>query len=171
LLFASNFWLGGGFVFYGGLLAGGMFVILFARFSKNFSYEYLWPVLPALTFGHAIGRIGCFLAGCCYGLPTSSFLAIHLHGDLRYPTQLLEACGLLILGLLMLFSKQTKRTLAAHYLIGYGGLRLVMESLRGDIIRGYWGLFTPSQWISFVLIWAGLTIIVVNKIRHLRKPV
>jgi phosphatidylglycerol:prolipoprotein diacylglycerol transferase len=167
LFLASNFWFGGGFVFYGGLLAGGIFTVFFKFFSTNFSYEDLWPVLPALTFGHAIGRVGCFLAGCCYGAPTSSSIGIHLHGELRYPTQLIEACGLFLLGLFMIFSNQSRRTLVAHYLIGYGGLRFMIESLRGDVIRGAWGFFTPSQWISLALILTGLAIVLSFKNSHL----
>lgn len=162
LLFNSNFWTGGGFVFYGGLIAGFLFVTLF-KFMSHIEIEDLWPVLPALTFGHAIGRIGCFLAGCCYGKPTESFFGVFMHDHYRYPTQLIESVGLFAIGAVLVKAKKSKRSLLSFYLIAYGILRFVVELLRGDMIRGTWGPFTPSQWISLFLITAGLTVIFSNK--------
>lgn len=162
LLFNSNFWTGGGFVFYGGLIAGFLFVTLF-KFISHFEVKDLWPVVPALTFGHAIGRIGCFLAGCCYGKPTESVFSVFMHDNYRYPTQLIESFGLFVIGAVLVKSKKSKRSLLSFYLIAYGVLRFVVEQLRGDMIRGTWGPFTPSQWISLFLITAGLTVIFSNK--------
>lgn len=158
LMMNSNFWMGGGFVFYGGLIAGFLFVSLFKWLDKSFTVKDLWPVLPALTLGHAIGRIGCFLAGCCYGKPTESFWGVFMHGHHRHPTQLIEAFGLFIIGLILLKSKRSKIDLLSFYLIGYGVLRYGVELLRDDVIRGIWGAFTPSQWISILLIIAGILV-------------
>lgn len=163
LLFASNFWMGGGFVFYGGLVGGFIFVTFFKTLIPDLKLENLWPILPALTIGHATGRIGCFLAGCCYGKPTESFFSIHLHGENRYPTQLLEAGGLFIIGFYLLKAKQPRRFLLSVYLISYGLLRFIIEHLRGDIIRGSWGFLTPSQWISLILLMSGLILLFFNK--------
>lgn len=158
LLANSSFWLGGGFVFYGGLLAGIAFLLIYKGFGFPLTEKNFWPVLPALTIGHAIGRIGCFLAGCCFGKETNFFWGVFLHGHFRHPTQLIEAFGLLALGLHILKSKKSKSVLLSEYFIVYGVLRFSVELLRGDGVRGQWLIFTPSQWISIVLFVAGILI-------------
>jgi phosphatidylglycerol---prolipoprotein diacylglyceryl transferase len=148
-----SFWLGGGFVFYGGLLGALMFLVVFA-FFKPISLPDLWPMLPALTFGHAIGRIGCLLAGCCFGAPTSFFWGISLHGHVRHPTQILEMIILTLLGIFLLRSRRSKSYLLVFYFLTYGTARFGIEFLRGDDIRGHWPLLSPSQYISLILIMA-----------------
>lgn len=164
-----SFWTGGGFVFFGGFLGGLLFIAIWKFFDKKFSISVLWPMLPALAIGHAIGRIGCLLAGCCFGKPTELFWGIYLHDHYRHPTQLLESVGLFMLGIYLLKSKAPKKTLVSHYLISYGLLRFFIESLRGDIIRGEWGMLTPSQWISAALIISGISLIFINRNRRLES--
>lgn len=158
-----SFWTGGGFVFYGGFIFGLLFLLGFRFIDKNFNINWLWPVLPALSIGHGIGRIGCFLAGCCFGKPTELFWGIYQHNHYRHPTQLLEAVGLFAIGIFLLKSKCDKRKLVSIYLISYGALRLLIEALRGDMVRGQWGSFTPSQWISLALLVSGTCLIILNK--------
>lgn len=168
LIQASSFWLGGGFVFYGGFL-GALFYLLVLRGLKfPVNADVIWAMIPALTIGHAIGRFGCFLAGCCYGKETDWFWGIHLHGADRHPTQLLEFSFLLILGLYLLKAKKDKVFLITIYLVSYGIIRLIIEALRGDQIRGTWGTLTPSQWISLGLILGGTTIYIRN-IKRIRR--
>lgn len=150
-----SFWMGGGFVFYGGFIGGVLYLLLFKLFDRKLSLELLWPMLPALSIGHAIGRIGCFLAGCCYGKPTTWAWGIFLHNHYRHPTQLIEAIGLLWLGIYLMRSRVSKLRLLANYLWMYGLLRFAVEALRGDDIRGHWGILSPSQWISLFLISLG----------------
>lgn len=157
-----SFWTGGGFVFYGGLIFGLGFVGVW-KIRWPLSFKTLWALLIALTFGHAIGRIGCYLAGCCYGAPTTWVWGIFLHGTHRHPTQLIEALALLILGWVLLKSSERKMALSL-YMISYGLIRFVIEALRGDEIRGLWGSLTPSQWISLALVCGG---VLVNKFRFL----
>jgi phosphatidylglycerol:prolipoprotein diacylglycerol transferase len=159
-----SFWLGGGFVFYGGLLASLLFLGIFKLLDKKLVSKDLWPMVPALVFGHAIGRIGCFLAGCCFGKPTEFFWGVHMHDHDRHPTQLLEAFGLLLIGALIVRKKIPTPAAATFYLVSYGGLRLVIEVLRGDTIRGHWGIMTPSQWTSCLMVLTGL---VIYKYKHL----
>lgn len=157
-----SFWTGGGFVFYGGLIAGLLFILVYRKFF-GLTPQLLWPLLPALTFGHAIGRIGCFLAGCCYGKETNWFWGIYLHEHFRHPTQLIEACGLFILGIYLIRSSKGKIYLTAQYFLFYGLLRFGLEMLRGDDVRGQWLHMSPSQWISLALILLGLTLHFKNK--------
>ncbi|MFL5784967.1 MAG: prolipoprotein diacylglyceryl transferase [Bacteriovoracaceae bacterium] len=154
----SSFWIGGGFVFYGGFLGALFFLLVLKGLKFPITTDLLWTMVPPLTIGHAIGRFGCFLAGCCYGKETELFWGIHLHGAKRHPTQLLEFGLLLSLGIFLLRSRLPKRTLITIYLVSYGVIRLWIEFLRGDQIRGQWGSLTPSQWISLCLIAAGLFI-------------
>ena len=57
-----------GFVFYGGLIAAPIAGVAYCRWHKLPIFEIADLGVPALAFAHAIGRVGCFLAGCCYGL-------------------------------------------------------------------------------------------------------
>lgn len=162
-----SFWTGGGFVFYGGFILGLLFLIGFRLIDRKFSIKELWPMLPALAIGHAIGRVGCLLAGCCFGKPTNLFWGIFLHDHYRHPTQLLEAIGLFAIGIFLLKSKLSKFTLVSFYLISYGCLRLFIEALRGDIVRGMWGSLTPSQWVSLALVISGTCLYFMNKNKSL----
>lgn len=144
----SNFWLGGGFVFYGGLIFGLLFVIIYNKYDSHPWKDY-GVLIPSLALGHGIGRIGCFLTGCCHGK-----LWYHSdHGDINYPVQLYEALGLFVLSFLgyRLFSKG--KGIVLFYLFSYGVLRFILEFMRGDEIRGIWALgLSTSQIISLVFI-------------------
>ena len=113
-------------------------------------------MIPALTLGHGVGRLGCLLAGCCFGKETDMWWGIFMHGHYRHPTQLLEATGLILLGLYFLKSHVEKNILLIRYLIIYGVLRFGVEALRGDEVRGLWGPLSTSQWLSLLLITVGL---------------
>jgi phosphatidylglycerol---prolipoprotein diacylglyceryl transferase len=149
-----SFWTGGGLVFYGGLLGGGIFLALW-RLKYPLNLPTVVALIVALTAGHGIGRIGCLLAGCCYGEETNLWWGITLHGHLRHPTQLIESMGLLFLSLYLWRRPANYRTVSYYFLI-YGLLRFFVEFLRGDIIRGSWGPLTPSQWISLLMILIGI---------------
>ena len=165
-----NFWLGGGLVFYGGLMGGICFLLLFRLFNRELNFDKIWYVFPALAAGHGIGRIGCFLAGCCFGKKTDWFWAIHQHGEFRHPTQLLEAICLITFSVLSIKLSAFKKSLVVCYCLGYGTLRIIMEALRGDSHRGMWGSFTPGVWISLGLICFGLFHLLKNNFNRLKKP-
>ena len=167
-LVSSNFWLGGGFVFYGGLLFGMLFIIFYSLFvDKTLKGEKLIILLPALTFGHAIGRIGCLLAGCCYGKETSSALSIHLHDAFRYPVQLYEAFLLVVLGAVitkLIFKKIKHDLIISLYFIYYSVMRFILEFFRGDLVRGmFFDLLSTSQIVS-VFIFVLAIIYLISKV-------
>ncbi len=153
----------GGMVFYGGLVgacAGGYFYL---RRNHLDIYEYSDTVVPCIPLFHAFGRIGCFLAGCCYGIE-SQFGFVYEHslvesanGVRRFPVQLLESGENLVLCVvlcLLLYRCQhmPHGMLLWVYGILYPPLRFVNEFLRGDNLeRGYFGIFSTSQWISLIL--------------------
>jgi phosphatidylglycerol:prolipoprotein diacylglycerol transferase len=157
-IYQASFWLGGGFVFYGGLIGSLCFLMICKLFRLKLSSDVIWSLVSSLAIGHGIGRIGCALAGCCYGEVTNWSWGIFLHGHYRHPTQLIEASVLLVLGWYLLKSSRDKMILISDYLLGYGLLRFGLEFLRADLIRGIWGSLTPSQWISILLVVAGLVL-------------
>jgi phosphatidylglycerol:prolipoprotein diacylglycerol transferase len=151
-----SFWLGGGFVFYGGLIFGALYLLFYCLILKKFPFRKTYILLAPLSFGHALGRIGCFLAGCCFGVKTHLPWGVYLHGQHRHPVQLYETVGLLFIGgiitKLMLSSRTDGRKLIVIYILSYALLRFVLEFFRGDIIRGlYIGGVSSSQLISIVL--------------------
>lgn len=159
----------GGFVFYGGLIGAVIACCLYSRHRG-------WPVLErldmftvAVPLFHVFGRIGCFMAGCCYGVEADwGFVYTQApvpesNGVPRVPIQLIEAaCNLVLFAVLLtLFLKDRMRgRLVAVYGIAYGVVRFVDEFWRGDAYRGIWGPFSTSQWISIAVVAASVALLV-----------
>jgi phosphatidylglycerol:prolipoprotein diacylglycerol transferase len=158
----------GGLVFYGGFLAAVVVVMIFCRRKKLSVIKVLDTIAPALAAGHALGRIGCFLNGCCYGKPSTlpfaylyssgtapatKYPGIHIH-----PVQLYESAGNIIIFVVLfyLLGKMKKGMVLSLYLIMYGTLRFLDEFLRGDHSDFLFGVFTPAQIICLFIIPAGL---------------
>jgi phosphatidylglycerol:prolipoprotein diacylglycerol transferase len=150
---SSNFWLGGGFVFYGGLIFCLLFTYLFLKFTKV-PFTSLMHFVPAVAYAHGIGRIGCFLAGCCYGLETNNFLAVPFHDHMVLPTQLFESALCLFIGKYLEHLIKVKKNFLVlpTYLLMYGMGRFFLEFLRGDSVRGSFGGLASSQWVSIFMI-------------------
>lgn len=156
----DSFWLGGGFVFYGGLIFGLIFYFIYSLWLKKFPFEESKMLIPGLVFGHAIGRLGCFLAGCCFGSQCDLPWSVHMHGEWIHPVQLYEAFGLFVIGFMALRwvkNKEKNFYVVTRYLIYYSLLRFVVEHFRGDKIRGvYWFDLSTSQMISVALFTAAI---------------
>ncbi len=153
-----------GFVWYGGLISGTLTGLLFVRW-KHLSLGTFADilVLPA-CLGVAIGRVGCFFAGCCFGKTTMGPWAVHFplghetHPLGVHPTQLYESFALLVLlfFLLRLEKHATKPGVTAcAFFMGYGVIRFVIEFFRGDVIYWVGHLLTASQVFSLVGILMG----------------
>ena len=124
-----------------------------------FAADFMPLLVPALALVAALGRVGCFCAGCCYGVECDSpvsvvFPAASLAappGVPRLPVQLFEAAVQLALFLALLWftaGPRRARFAAEFYLACYCPARFVLEFFRGDVARGaLWGLST-SQWLS-----------------------
>lgn len=164
----QQFWLTalGGLVYYGGFIGGVVGLLLYSRQYKIDKWALLNAIIPALPLMHAIGRVGCFMAGCCYGCPADPPLGVVFaanssapQGVALLPVQLYEAGFNLVLcaALYMIGNRTHKKTaVLGTYLIAYGLERFVLEFFRYDAIRGVWGGLSTSQWISVVLIPIGL---------------
>lgn len=166
LVEASNFWLGGGFVFLGGFIAGALYTCLVGLVWPQFSQREMQFTLVPLLWGHAVGRVGCFLAGCCYGSETDVPWAIHLHGLDRHPVQLYEALSLAALAWVLGRVERTK--LLPAYLLAYGALRWCLEWFRGDEVRGSLGGQSSSQWVSLLMVGLAL-VLTARKLMKSRK--
>lgn len=123
-----------GFVFFGGLVGAALAGVAFARLRRLSFTRGADYFAVALPLGHALGRVGCFIAGCC-------------HGRDGHPVQLYEACGLLLIALCARRAlDQVEQGTAARgsafatYLAAYGILRFVLDPLRGD--------GRPERWLG-----------------------
>ena len=154
----------GELVFYGGLAGGVTAMLLFCRAHKIPVLPMADLFAPALAAAHGIGRIGCFLGGCCYGVtvsPSHPFAIVFPPASLSAPPgvpllgiQLIEAAGLFMLAAVLaaIYKKTTVTGLTVCiYGMLYSILRFVLEFYRGDTARGVYGLFSTSQYISAAL--------------------
>lgn len=163
-LYADSFWLGGGFVFYGGLLFGLAFYFIYSLWLKKFPFKDSKYLVPGIVFGHGIGRIGCFLTGCCFGSQCDLPWAVHMHGEWIHPVQLYEAFGLFAIGILVwrwLQNKKDNLFIVSRYLLFYSVLRFIVEYFRGDKIRGvFWLELSTSQMISLAIFAGAISLVV-----------
>jgi phosphatidylglycerol:prolipoprotein diacylglycerol transferase len=166
-LYADYFWLGGGFVFYGGLIFGLIFYLVYSLWLKKFNFQKSYLLIPGLVFGHGLGRIGCFLAGCCYGSLSNLPWAVKMDSEFRHPVQLYEAFILFLLGywtLRWIEKKETNLYIVTRYLLIYSVARFGIEFFRGDEIRGvFWLSLSASQLISIAIFICTLTIAQLQK--------
>lgn len=155
--------LSSGIVFYGGLIGGVLGALMGIRVAGCGFAVVERSVVPFIPLGHAIGRIGCVMAGCCHGFAYDGPFALHYsHSVLGlspaqgyFPVQPLESLinvGICIF--LLWYEKKMRR--ATDLLFAYLGLyavsRFFLEFLRGDAIRGVWYHLSTSQIISLVLL-------------------
>ncbi|MBM3296787.1 MAG: prolipoprotein diacylglyceryl transferase [Candidatus Aminicenantes bacterium] len=178
-----------GGVFQGGLLFGVLFALWYFRKHKLPTWKMGDLIGPALALGHGFGRVGCFLAGCCYGrtcaLPWGVTFNDPRAGDLtgiplgieRHPVQLYES-ALNFVNFLVLFVILRRKTfdgqVFSFYIINYSVIRYFTEFFRGDhpaqsvLIQGRTAL-TTLTWPQFFCILglaAGVVLYLLLKKRH-----
>jgi len=154
----------GGLVFYGGVIFAIPVAVWYAKKKGLDIWNTADIFAPSLAIGHAIGRLGCFSAGCCYGNPAEglpwavTFLdpeSLARIGIPLHPTQLYESAGEFInfLILITLRKRQTfKGQLFWAYLLIYSVIRFTVEFFRGDEVRGFlFGNISISQGISVLM--------------------
>ncbi|MDP3277648.1 MAG: prolipoprotein diacylglyceryl transferase [Deltaproteobacteria bacterium] len=175
----AAFW-AGGLTYYGGLIAATVYAWFFLRREKFPFFKAADMAGFAIPLGLAWGRMGCFLAGCCFGRVCHQPWAaefprwspawdLHLrdhrieraatHALSVHPTQLYEAIGSLVIAVLAYAyvapRKRFDGQVFVFFVAAYGVLRFVLEFLREDDRGGVLGVST-SQWISIALIAAAL---------------
>lgn len=166
---SKGFRFGQRITFIGGLIGGAavfLAIYFIIRKKKNIQLAPMLPVIPcAITIGHALGRVGCFFAGCCYGKPYDGIFSVKFPNvtERVHPTQLYEAIFLLLLfgvmSLLLLKKVKVYKYNLEIYLVAYGVARFVIEFFRGDD-RGSVGIsLSPSQMTSILLVIAGAVLL------------
>lgn len=169
-IFSLNTLQSGG-VFSGGLiaaLAAGAWYIRKHRLPALATFD---AFAPGLAMGHAIGRVGCFAAGCCYGKPTQHWWGVTFTNPLAalvetplnqplQPTQLFESAAELAIFFILMWMFKRKKfdgQVFAAYLFLYGIARFLIEFLRGDPGRGevFGTLMTGTQLIAICLVLTG----------------
>jgi phosphatidylglycerol:prolipoprotein diacylglycerol transferase len=150
----------GGLVWFGGFFGAAAAFVVFVR-RKNVSLVGTLDLFaPYVALGQAIGRIGCFFNGCCYGKPSSWGVYFPIHGEKLFPSQLVDAATLFVLFVVLqkMKSRQLPKGLIfGAYLMGAGIQRFCLEFLRGDP-KPFYGSFSIFQWISLCVFVAGVVI-------------
>ncbi|MCR5824218.1 MAG: prolipoprotein diacylglyceryl transferase [Lachnospiraceae bacterium] len=172
-----------GFVVYGGIIGGSAACIIYCRVKKLKTLEWFDMVLPEIAVAQGFGRIGCLLAGCCYGAETTCPIHIVFKESMfapnnvwLYPTQIMSSLGnflnfcLLVFVVPRFFKKSG--VVSAFYLIFYSIGRFAIEFFRGDAERGAVGALSTSQFISIFIFAAGVALFVLcQKFSAIPAPV
>ncbi len=169
---------GDGFVLYGGILGGIAAVMLYCRAKKLSFLRYFDLAAPSIALAQGFGRIGCFLAGCCYGRQTDSPFCIVFHnsqyapnGVKLIPTQLISSAGDFLIALvLLLYARRDRKRgkTGGLYLILYSVGRSAVEILRADY-RGAVGPLSTSQFISIFTLALGILLFATDLFRKGKK--
>lgn len=187
-LFSISFFRSGG-VFYGGFLVA-VAVAIFYCFKQRLNLLSVTDAFaPGIVLGHAIGRLGCFSAGCCWGKPTHvpwavtftnpysrEIVGVPLNIPL-HPTQLYEAVANVCIFLFLAWRykhKQFHGQIFALYLMSYSVWRFVVEFWRDHEDNGmFWGgVLSTAQFISMICFFAALALYLVKSRKvHARSSV
>jgi len=157
---------GSGFVFYGSFLFAIPTMLWFFKRNKLDPYRMLDIMAITTCLVHIFGRIGCFMAGCCYGLPTTSFIGVVFSdpacqanplGVPLHPTQLYEAFYIFLVMVFLFYMRGRRKfygQLFLLYLLLYAVGRSVLELFRGDEARGYVinNVISYAQFVALVVI-------------------
>ncbi len=161
-----------GGVFSGGLIAAFVAAVWYIRKRRMPALATCDAFAPGLALGHAIGRVGCFAAGCCYGKPTQHFWGVTFTNPIASansstplniplePTQLFESAVELVNFFILMWLFRRKKfdgQVFGAYLMLYGVARFFLEFIRDDPGRGevFGGIMTGTQLISIGLVLLG----------------
>ena len=148
----------GGLVFLGGLFLAMLVVVSYAKWKRIPLLKLFDTLAPGTALGYAITRIGCFLNGCCFGLPTKvpwavvfpkgSLAGFYLPGEHIHPTQLYSSASMLLVFFVVMVLYRHKKfdgQIFFWWLIFYSIYRFLVEFLRYSPM--HWLGLTPSQWM------------------------
>lgn len=159
-----------GFVVYGGIIFGIAAAALYCKKKGLTFLKYLDCAAPSIALAQGFGRIGCFLAGCCYGTQMDCPISITFTNSAYapnhvplFPSQLVSsAFDFLHFFLLCALFKRSRQPgkVGAFYLIFYSIGRFIIEFFRGDLERGSVGTLSTSQFISVFIAIVGIAMVV-----------
>lgn len=141
----------GGLAVWGSILGVIAFALIYTKIKKYDPWTVFDMAAPVMAQGQVFGRLGCFAAGCCHGVPTDkpwgvtftdplALVPDALKGVPLHPTQLYESAYSAVLAVLLIWMRGRRRfrgQLALTYLTLYPLLRSINEEFRGDESRGY----------------------------------
>jgi phosphatidylglycerol:prolipoprotein diacylglycerol transferase len=173
-----------GGVFYGGLISAVLVALWLVRRYGLPTWTTADLFAPGIALGHVIGRLGCLLAGCCYGRPADVPWAITFTDPVAaanvgtplgvplHPTQLYDAGAELLIMLLLLVTERRGRTFPGRtfwlYILLYGVSRFAIEFYRGDDRGSLMGLST-SQFISIIAVPLAVSMLMWLRARAARR--
>ena len=152
----------GGIVFYGGLIGAVIACLLWMKWKKMNLLKTTDICVPFLALAHAIGRIGCYFNGCCYGIVNYKYGVIFPATDSlpHLPVQLYESflnfLNFVVLILLFWNKKRRDGDVFFLYFFNYGIIRFVLEFFRGDPERGTILYLSTSMFLSIFIFLTGL---------------
>lgn len=160
-ILAVLFNLRAGFVYYGGLIASWVFLVVYLKKNRMPFWSVSDAFAMAICIGLAVGRIGCLLGGCCFGTPTSLPWGVVMVNDAAlghlHPVQAYEFLFLIVL-FLVLWMRRSKRKYEGELVVWFVGAyaiaRYILEFWRGDGIRGFLieDVLSTSQFISLPML-------------------
>lgn len=159
----------GGMAIYGGVIGGCLGVVLYCAIHKKNFLKIADLAVVGLILGQAIGRIGCYFGGCCYGIEVVNEgamwfpLSVQINGVWHYSTFFYESiCDFIIFAILLLFilkRKQANGSILCMYLCFYGFIRCIIEQFRGDSL--YFFGMKVSQLLSIGLMILGIILLII----------
>ncbi|MBU3100775.1 MULTISPECIES: prolipoprotein diacylglyceryl transferase [Clostridium] len=167
--------IGNGFVIYGAILGGILGIYIYSKKKAWNTLSVLDLLVPSLPLAQGFGRIGCFLAGCCYGKVTSLPIGVEFKNSpfapanvFLIPTQIFSSIFDFMLALFLLWYDRRERKkgrLFSLYLIIYSVGRFLIEFLRGDP-RGSVSILSTSQFISLFVLIIGILLFNFQRIKE-----
>lgn len=168
---------GNGFVIYGAIMGGALGLYLYCRKNKFNSLRILDFAAPGVALAQGFGRIGCFLAGCCYGRETTLPIGVTFPQDSLapsgvslLPTQLFSSgFDFILAGILLWYSRKNSKDgrVFALYVIIYSIGRFFIEFFRNDPRGNVWILST-SQFIAIFTLILGIVVYNLDKLKKER---
>lgn len=165
-----------GFVVFGGIIGGIITGYLYCKAKGLEFLKYFDLMMPSIALAQGFGRIGCLLAGCCYGNKTGCPVSITFqNSDFApnhvplIPTQPYSSLLNFIHFFILLYVARHKKAdgqVAACYLIFYSAGRFILEFFRGDLERGSVGMLSTSQFIGIFTGIAGVLLFIMAGKRH-----
>jgi phosphatidylglycerol:prolipoprotein diacylglycerol transferase len=165
----------------GGLVFATIGTVIYSRIDPHRIMNWQTTDVMAMSFpfGHMLGRIGCFTAGCCYGRvcydcgitvtypdswPVLLFKESGFAQGPRLASPLIAAIGLLVIGIALYLIFRLTRSrgqVTALYFLLYGPFRFFQEFTRGDPERGFFGPFSTGQWFGLFATVLGIVLLIV----------
>jgi phosphatidylglycerol:prolipoprotein diacylglycerol transferase len=166
-----------GLTFLGGFMSGLCCLVICLKIFSISILKTLNTLTIPFCISHFLGRIGCFLAGCCYGSPTESFLGVkfpknsipyfHYNQNIEiHPTQLYESFFVFVLFIILIIFNPISKF--KYYLLSYSVFRFFIEFIRADD-RGMvlnQNFLSPSQILTFLIV---LFLLIMDQIYNTKR--